>query len=124
MIAKEMSATARLPAAGVWVGRGEGLARAGAAASRQVGGWLWRAYAAMGRSKARRDAKRALYALDDRLLQDIGLRREQVAGIVDDMFRHDAGIHEVKPVRNVNAGQTADVAVTDASNDRRFESAA
>lgn len=124
MITKELSAAARLPAAAVWIGRGEGLAKVTTAAARQVGGWLWRAYAAMGRSKARRDAMRALYALDDRLLQDIGLRRDQVASIVGAMFRHDAVTHEVKPVRNVNAGETSGIAVADASNDRRFESAA
>jgi len=124
MIGLQNSAGARLPAAGVWVRRGEGLARAAAAAVRALGRWLQRAYSAMACAKARRDAKRALYALDDRMLQDIGLRRDEVAGTVDAMFRRAEGNVGVEPVRNVNASETTEVAVADASNDRRFESAA
>jgi uncharacterized protein YjiS (DUF1127 family) len=124
MFGLQNSAGTRLPAAGVWVRRGEGLARAAAAAVRAAGRWMQRAYSAMAGANARRDAKRALYALDDRMLQDIGLRRDEVASTVDAMFRRAETKVGVEPVRDLNASETNEVAVTDASNDRRFESAA
>ena len=124
MFGLQNSAGARLPAVGLWIRRGEGLARAATAAVWAVGRWLQRAYSATAGAKARRDARRALYALDDRMLQDIGLRRDEVASTVDAMFRRAEANVGVEPVRNVNASETTEVAVADASNDRRFESAA
>ena len=128
MFGLQKSAAVRLPAVGLWIRRGENLARAAATAARVVFGWLRRARAAMAYAKARRDAKRALYALDDRMLQDIGLRRDEVAGTVDAMFRRAEDRGGLAPVGNVNTSETPKVAevaeVADASNDRRFDSAA
>ena len=83
----EKRASAQLSTAGTWLERGEAAARAVGRAVRVVDGWLTRAFAGLAAAQARRQARRELYALDDRILADIGLRREQVADCVDAMFR-------------------------------------
>ena len=100
MIDREKSASARLPMARVWLQRGEALATA---------------------AQARRMARRELYALDDRLLNDIGLRRDQIAGFVDGMFRGN-GDSLRRPV--AMAARTEAVAEIGDSSDRHFKSAA
>ncbi len=62
----EKSAAARLPAAG---------------------NWLQRIFSALGRAHARRVAMRELYALDNRLLQDIGIDRYDITAAVNNSGR-------------------------------------
>jgi uncharacterized protein YjiS (DUF1127 family) len=124
MINVERSASAHLPAARVWLQRGEGLARATVGGVRQVGRWLWRGLSALERTQARRAAVRQLYALDDRLLRDIGIPREQVGAVVDAMLRAGPVAEATQPSREVDAGGTGDVTDRDASNDRHYRSAA
>lgn len=104
MIGMERSATAHLPATNVWLERGEGAAKAAASAARGLFVWLRPALAAFERAQARSAARSALYRLDDRLLKDIGLRRDQVAGTVDEMFRgRDAAAAGVTVEMNAKA---------------------
>lgn len=124
MFGMETSAAARLPAAGVWLRRGAGLARAVTTLVQDMNHWLRRASSAIARVQARRDAMRTLYALDDRMLRDIGLRREQVESTVDAMFRRDPDAEATQPSREVDAAETTDTGAIDASNDRHYESAA
>jgi uncharacterized protein YjiS (DUF1127 family) len=114
MINVEKSAGLRLPADGVWLQRGEALAKAAVAVVRSINDWV----------NARSVALRELHALDDRMLQDIGLRRDQVGVTVDAMFRGNAVTETPQPVRQVDAGGNGDIPVVDASNDRHFQSAA
>ncbi len=124
MINVEQSAGLRLPADGVWLQRGEGLARAAGVVVRKINGWVGRGFSALGRVYARSVALRELHALDDRMLQDIGLRRDQVGTTVDAMFRGDAVAETAQPVRQVVAGGNRDIPVVDAGNDRHYRSAA
>ena len=109
----EKRATARLRTAGTWLERGEGLARV-----------VTRVVSAIARARARRHTLRALYALDDRILQDIGLARDQVESTVDAMLSRPPVADEVVAVRDVNAGQAEDIAAPGVSNARHYESAA
>ncbi len=120
----EQSASAHLPAAGVWLQRGEGLARAAAASVRGMSGWVRRGFLALGRVHARSVALRELSALDSRLLQDIGLHRDQLGVTVDAMFRGDPAAEATQPSREVDAGGTGEITELNASNDRHFRSAA
>jgi uncharacterized protein YjiS (DUF1127 family) len=86
MIDTEKSASARLPAANVWLGWGESLARTAAGVVWGILRWLQRRLSSLERSNARRASLRELYRMDDRLLKDIGLRRDQVAEFVDGML--------------------------------------
>ena len=83
-------AVARISVGGVRLSRGEGL-----------GGKLREALRRfehrLGRAHARRTARRDLYRLDDRLLQDIGLRRDQVDEFVDSMFRKEKIVAVKRP---------------------------
>ena len=124
MISVEQSAGLRLPADGVWLQRGEGLARVAVVAVRKINTWVGRGFSALGRVHARSVALRELHALDDRLLQDIGLRRDQVGTTVDAMFRGDAVAETAQPSRQVDADGNGDISVVDASNDRDYRSAA
>ena len=120
----EQSAGLRLPADGVWMQRGKGLARAAVVVVRRINGWVRRGFSALGRVYARGVALRELHALDDRLLQDIGLQRDQVRITVEAMFRGDGVVETAQPVRQVDAGGNGDIPVVDAGNDRHFQSAA
>ena len=124
MIKMEQSAAARLPVDGVWMQRGEGLGRAAVVAVRKINAWVGRGFSALGGVYARSVALRELHALDDRLLQDIGLRRDQVGTTVDAMFRGDAVAETAQPSRQVDADGNGDIPVVDASNDRDYRSAA
>ena len=124
MINVEQSASARLPADGVWLQRGEGLARVAVVVFRRITGSVRRGFSALGRVHARSVALRQLHALDDRLLQDIGLRRDQVGVTVEAMFRGDGVAETAPPLRQVDAGGNGDTPVVDASNERHFQSAA
>jgi len=124
MISVEQSAGLRLPADGVWLQRGEGLARVAVVAVRKINTWVGRGFSALGRVHARSVALRELHALDDRLLQDIGLRRDQVGTTVDAMFRGNAVTETAHPSRQVDADGNGDIPVVDASNDRDYRSAA
>ena len=124
MINVEKSAGLRLPADGVWLQRGEGPAKAAVAVVRSINDWVRRGFSALGRVYARSVALRELHALDDRMLQDIGLRRDQVGVTVDAMFRGNAVTETPQPVRQVDAGGNGDIPVVDASNDRDYRSAA
>ncbi len=120
----EQSAGLRLPADGVWMQRGKGLARAAVVVVRRINGWVGRGFSALGRVYARSVALRELHSLDDRMLQDIGLRRDQVRTTVDAMFRGNAVAETAQPSRQVNADGNGDVPAVDASNDRHYRSAA
>ena len=124
MINVEKSAAARLPADGVWLQRGEGLAKVAVAVVGSINGWVRRGFSGLGRVYARSVALRELHALDDRLLQDIGLRRDQVGVTVDAMFRGNAVTETAQPVRQADTDGDAVTPVVDASNDRHFQSAA
>jgi uncharacterized protein YjiS (DUF1127 family) len=124
MIKMEQSAAARLPVDGVWLQRGEGLAKVAVAAVRSINGWVRRGFSALGRVYARSLALRELHALDDRLLRDIGLRRDQVGVTVDAMFRNNGVSETAQPVRQVDSGGDAVTPVVDASNNQHFKSAA
>lgn len=113
MTEMEKRAAARLATAGTWLQRGESLA-----------GIVTRVFSAFARARARRQTLRALYALDDRILEDIGLSRDQVESTVDAMLSRPPVAEEVVAVRDVNAGQAADTPVVGVSNDRHYESAA
>ena len=93
-------------------------------AMQKINGWVRRAFSGLGRVHARRVAMRELHSLDDRLLRDIGLRRDQVGMTVDAMFRGDAVAETAQPVRQVDTGKKGDVPVVGISNDGRFQSAA
>ncbi len=125
MINLERSASAHVAGAGVWLERGAGLARGVAGVARGTGRWLLRGLSALERAQTRRLALRELYALDDRMLQDIGLRREQVGSTVNAMFRGNAVVAEAtQPSRQVDASGSGDVTELGASNDRHYDSAA
>ncbi len=124
MIKMEQSAAARLPVDGVWMQRGEGLGRAAVVAVRKINAWVGRGFSALGRVHARSVALRELHALDDRLLQDIGLRRDQVGTTVDAMFRGNGAAETAQPFRQVEADGNGDIPVVDAGNDRTYRSAA
>ena len=66
-------------------------------AVQKINGWVRRAFSALGRVHARSVAMRELHSLDDRLLRDIGLRRDQVGITVDAMFRGDAVAETAQP---------------------------
>lgn len=124
MIKMEQSAGLRLPVDGVWVQRGEGLARVAVVATRKITGWVRRGFSALGRGYARSVALRELHALDDRLLRDIGLRRDQVGITVDAMFRNNEVTETAQPVRQVDTGGEVVTSAVDVSDDRHFQSAA
>ena len=112
MINVEKRASAHLSMAGYWLERGEALARAVVSALRVVDGWINRAAASVAGAQARRTARRELYALDDRMLADIGLRRDQVSECVEAMYRTSS------------SAQTEAATGTKARNGDRYESAA
>ena len=85
------------------------------------GNWLQRIFTAFGRAHARRIAMRELYALDNRLLQDIGLRRDEVGTTVSAMFRTLPVVAPAKPSREVPASGPSAVG---ARNDSQLQSAA
>lgn len=76
-----------------------GLAREGS-----PNGWWGRLLARFERNRARAAARRDLHRLDDRLLADIGLRREQLDEFVDGMFRTEKPVAAKRPVDGVPAG--------------------
>ena len=124
MINVERRASAHLPGAGIWLERGAGLARVAAGVVRGTSRWLRRGLSVLEGAQARRLAMRSLYALDDRLLQDIGLRRDQVGSTVDAMFRGSPVAEATQPSREVDSGGRGDVTELNASNDRHYDSAA
>lgn len=110
-------AIARLPVTGVWVRRGEDLGRV-------VWGVFGRALSVLGRAQARRAARRELFRLDDRLLTDIGLRRDQVDEFVDTMFRREHTVAAARPTDAVVAGGSEVTTEVNVGSDRHFRSAA
>ena len=113
MTEMEKRAAARLPMAGTWMRRGESLAKVAK-----------RVLSAFARMRARRQTLSVLYALDDRILQDIGLSRDGVESAVDAMLSRPPRAEEVVTVRDLNAGKAADIAAPGVSNEGHFESAA
>ena len=61
-------------------------------------GWWGRLLAALERNRARGAARRELHRLDNRMLADIGLRRDQVDEFVDGMFRTENPVAMGRPV--------------------------
>ena len=123
MIDMEKSASARLPATRVWLQVGEGVAKAAAAVARGINGYFQRGLSALEGAGARRAARRELYALGDRMLQDIGLRRDQVEETVETMFRSRPVAAAAQSRREVSAG-SEDIVAVKASNDRHYQSVA
>lgn len=121
MIDVEKSASARLPMMRVWLERGERFAASVSRGLLRVDAWLARRLSAFEGAQARRAARRELYALDDRLLNDIGLRREQIPEFVDGMFRGNS-----ETVRRPSAilAKAAAAAEVDAGTARPYRSAA
>lgn len=124
MMDVEKSASARCSTTNVWLTRGESLASALAVAVRRLQRALGGGLSSLRRAGARRAALRELYRLDDRLLADIGLRREQVAELVDGMFRRDGAETVIRAPGKSTVAACGDVAGADAGNDDRFRSAA
>jgi uncharacterized protein YjiS (DUF1127 family) len=87
----------------------------------RTGSWLQRIFSAFGRAHARRAALRELYALDNRLLQDIGLRRDEVRETVSAMFRAGPVAELAQSSREVEVG---DIAVAGVHDDHHYQSAA
>lgn len=83
--------------------------------------WLQRIYSAFGRAHARRVALRELHALDNRLLQDIGLRRDQVGETVNAMFRTNPVAESAQSSREV---EVRAIAAAGVESDRQYPSAA
>lgn len=106
-------AIARSPVADVWQHRGEGLGKA-------FGEFFRR----LGRARARRAARRDLHRLDDRLLKDIGLRRDQVDEFVDTMFRRGDNVAATRPTDTAIAEAIEDMAEVNAGDDDSLRSAA
>lgn len=121
MIDTEKSASAHLPVTRVWLERGEALATAAAGVARGIDAWLARRLSAFEGARARRAARRELYRLDDRLLNDIGLRREQVSEFVDGMFRGNSEAARRPAVAMMKADAVAEHG---ARNDGHFKTAA
>ncbi len=86
-----------------------------------AGSWLQRIFSALGRAQARRAALRELYALDNRMLRDIGLRRDEVGPVVSAMFRADSVAEAAPSSREVPSGHFA---AAGGHNDRHYQSAA
>jgi uncharacterized protein YjiS (DUF1127 family) len=124
MFSMEKSASAHLPAARVWVQRGESVAKAVGTTARGISRWLGRGLSALERGQARRMAMRELYALDDRLLKDIGLSRDQVPATVNAMFRSEPPVDAVRPALEVGAADGVALAGADVSNAGNYKSAA
>ena len=120
----EKGASARLSAADVWLSRGEAVARAAVGAVRWIHRRLRGALADFARARARRIALRQLYQMDDRLLADIGLRREQVPEFVDGMFRRRSVAAVTRPTRLAEVESVEPVTGVEAGNDRTFRPAA
>lgn len=83
MIDHRESTLARAAWARAWVVKGERLSAVAGAIGRGLVG----AVKAVRRWQARNAARAALEGLDDRLLRDIGLRRDQIEPAVQAMFR-------------------------------------
>lgn len=90
----ENRASAHLTTNGTWLERGEAVAKAVGRAARAADSWLNRTFSGLAAAQARREARRELYSLDDRMLADIGLRRDQVAECVDAMYRKNSAVSQ------------------------------
>lgn len=121
MINVEKRASAHLPTAATWLGRGETLAKTLRHAVEAADGWLNRTFDRLARAQARRAARRELYALDDRLLADIGLRRDQVSECVDAMFR---GGSDAPRESAAVVAASEDITEINVSNDDQYKTAA
>lgn len=110
-------AIARMPVTGVWVRRGEDLGRV-------VRGAFSRALSVLGRAQARRAARRELFRLDDRMLKDIGLRRDQVDEFVDTMFRQEQTVAVARPTDEAIAEVIGDITDVRTGSNRHLRSAA
>lgn len=124
MIGMEKSASARLPAANVWLGRGERFARTAAGVVVGVLRWLQRRLSSLERSKARRASLRELYRMDDRLLRDIGLRRDQIGEFVDAMLRRTDVEAVTRPTRKAVTAGPEDIAGVTTGNEGQYRTAA
>ncbi len=78
-----------------------GVGEVGFARGESSLGWWGRLLSALERNRARGAARRELHRLDDRLLADIGLRRDQVNEFVDGMFRSEQPVAAKRPVDEV-----------------------
>ena len=81
-----------------------GVGEVGFARDESSRGWWGRLLSALERNRARSAARRELHRLDDRLLADIGLRRDQVNEFVDGMFRSEQPVAAQRPADEVPAG--------------------
>lgn len=124
MIDMEKSASAHLPATRFWLELGEGVAKAAAGVARGLNRTFQGSVAILEGVMARRAARRELYALGDRLLQDIGLRRDEVEQTVDAMYRHRPAEAAAENAREVEAAGSEDIVGAEASNDRHYQSVA
>ncbi len=120
----EKSASAHLPAARTWLRRGEMLGAALEALARGTSSALGRLLARVHGARARRAARRDLYRLDDRLLRDIGLRRDQVAELVDSMYRGTAVDALGSSLRSGVVAGVEGIAKAAVGNDAEYRSAA
>ena len=124
MIDMEKSASAHLPAANVWLRRGERLAGALGGLTRASTRVLDGLLAYLKSAGARRAALRELYRLDDRLLRDIGLRRDQIPEFVDSMFRGERTRSATALVTPRMVAGPEDITEVNVGNDCHYRSAA
>lgn len=124
MIDMEKSASAHLAVADVWLRRGERLAAMFRGLARVSGRALGGVLAYLQGIAARRAALRELYRLDDRLLKDIGLRRDQVAGAVDAMFRDGHSQSATTRISTRAVAGREDITEVNVGNDAQYRSAA
>ncbi len=75
------------------------------------------------RAHHRRAAIRELRALDDRMLKDIGVRRDDIYSVVEELWK-DYPLPPVTPKRPVEKIVSTQSGSADAANDDKFESAA
>jgi len=83
--------------------------------------WVNDSLARADRWQRRRLVRRELMALDDHLLEDIGLRRWQIAGVVNGMFPEGVSPRGARGISPVAKGAQKTAAP---ANDRYYDSAA
>ncbi len=86
-----------------------------------IGDSIGRRVDAFRRWRERRATVAALSALDDRMLKDIGVRRDDIYSVVEELYYPLPPVGTTRPASQIVSTQSAS---SDAANDDDFESAA